>query len=125
MKVFIADESPAVGDRLQEWLLDIKDLEISGRAGTLSETIQGIVRAQPEVVILDLRMPAGKVMIALESIKNMDLSPIVIILSNAPYPGYRERYLAAGADYFFDKSSEFDQLQELMRHLTARQGDRP
>jgi len=37
-------------------------------------------------------------------------APAVIILTNYPYPQYRQKCLEAGADFFFVKSTEFDQI---------------
>jgi DNA-binding NarL/FixJ family response regulator len=42
---------------------------------------------------------------------------MVIILTNYPYPGYRQRCLNAGADFFLDKSTEFDQIPKLLERL--------
>jgi len=35
-------------------------------------------------------------------------------LTNYPYPAYRQKCLQAGADFFLDKSTEFDQIPELI-----------
>jgi DNA-binding NarL/FixJ family response regulator len=32
------------------------------------------------------------------------------MLTNYPYPQYRKKCIEAGADYFFDKSTEFDRI---------------
>jgi len=42
---------------------------------------------------------------------------MVIILTNYPYPGYRQKCMNAGADFFLDKSTEFDQIPELFERL--------
>lgn len=49
--------------------------------------------------------------------------PVVIVLTNYAYPQYRERFLASGADYFFDKSTELDlmlQALDLLRYRFQR-----
>jgi DNA-binding NarL/FixJ family response regulator len=117
MKVFIADDSKVVSERLNELLSDIDGVEISGQAENVPEAIQAILRVKPDVVILDLRMPGGNGITVLNSVKTLEVPPTVIILTNYPYPQYREKCMAAGADYFFDKSSEFDEVYGIVRKL--------
>ncbi|GAI28344.1 unnamed protein product, partial [marine sediment metagenome] len=53
----------------------------------------------------------------LEAIKKNLQSPKVIIFTNYPYPQYRKRYMDAGADFFFDKSTEFEKLVDTVKYL--------
>lgn len=49
--------------------------------------------------------------------KELNIDPIVIMFTNYPYLQYRKKCLEAGADYFFFKSTEFENLIELMRNM--------
>jgi hypothetical protein len=40
------------------------------------------------------------------------------MLTNYPYPQYRKKCKDAGADFFFDKSTEFDKITEVLKKLT-------
>jgi DNA-binding NarL/FixJ family response regulator len=40
------------------------------------------------------------------------------MFTNYPYPQYRKKYMDAGADFFFDKSTEFDKITEILKKLT-------
>jgi len=83
----------------------------------VAEAISAIHRLQPDVVILDVRMPGGSGIDVLQTIKQDRTGPMVIILTNYPYPGYRQKCLEAGADFFLDKSTEFDQIPTLLERL--------
>ena len=65
---------------------------------------------KPDFVVLDIKMPDLNGMDILSDIKQIIPTPVVIILTNYPYPSYRIRCLELGADYFFDKSSEFSNV---------------
>jgi DNA-binding NarL/FixJ family response regulator len=39
------------------------------------------------------------------------------MLANYPYPQYRKKCMEAGADFFFDKSSEFDQIVTVCKRV--------
>jgi DNA-binding NarL/FixJ family response regulator len=117
IKVFIADDSLIVQEHLVTMLDELSEVEIVGQAETVAEAISGIRNLQPDVVILDIRMPDGSGIDVLQNIKQDEVAPMVIILTNYPYPGYRQRCLNAGADFFLDKSTEFDQIPKLFERL--------
>ncbi|MCB0171262.1 MAG: response regulator transcription factor [Anaerolineae bacterium] len=117
MKVFIADDSLIVREHLVTMLDELAGIEIVGQAENVAKAISAIRDLQPDVVILDIRMPGGSGIDVLRNIKQDEVTPMVIILTNYPYPGYRRKCLEAGADYFLDKSTEFDQIPTLFERF--------
>lgn len=117
MKVFIADDSRLVQERLATMLNQLEGVEIVGQAQTAPEAISAIQSLKPEVVILDIRMPGGTGIDVLRAIKQARPAPVAIMLTNFPYWEYRQTCLKAGADFFFDKSSEFDKIPEVFERL--------
>ena len=122
MRVLIADDSTLVRERLVDLISEIEGVELVGQAGDGREALKAIARLKPDAVILDIRMPEGNGIQALEAIKkNSADSPIIIMLTAFPYPQYRQKCLAAGADYFFDKSTEFDRVTLVLEELRDKQ----
>ena len=121
IKVFIADDSLIVRGHLVTMLDELAGIETVGQAENVTEAISAIRRLQPDVVILDIRMPGGSGIDVLQNIKQDEAAPIVIILTNYPYPAYRQKCLQAGADFFLDKSTEFDQIPELFERYKQNQ----
>ncbi len=117
IQVFIADDSLIVRERLVTMLDELAGIEIVGQAENVAEAISAIRKLQPDVVILDIRMPGGSGIDVLQNIKRDEAAPMVIILTNYPYPGYRQKCMNAGADFFLDKSTEFDQIPELFERF--------
>ncbi len=122
IKVFIADDSLIVREHLVTMLDELAGIEIVGQAENVAEAISGIQILQPDVLILDIRMPGGTGIDVLQTIKQGEVAPMVIILTNYPYPGYRQKCLQAGADFFLDKSTEFDQIPELFERFKRGAG---
>jgi len=120
MKVFIADDSTVLRERLVEMLSDLPGIEIIGHAQDVPEAITAIKKLNPDVVILDIRMPGGSGIDVLQDIKKDKQAPLIIILTNYPYPQYRKKCLGLGADYFFDKSTEFERVPEIVKQLTKK-----
>lgn len=117
IKVFIADDSLIVREHLVTMLDELVGIEIVGQAENVTEAISAIQHLRPDVVILDIRMPGGSGIDVLQTIKQDEVAPIVIVLTNYPYSGYRQKCLQAGADYFLDKSTEFEQIPELFERF--------
>jgi len=120
LKIFIADDSQIVRDRLSSMLMDMENVEVIGQAKDVINAILGIKKLNPDVVILDIRMGWGSGIEVLQHIKEESPSPLVIIFTNYPYPQYKKKCIELGADYFFDKSTEFEKVPELLRQLQSR-----
>ena len=122
INVFIADDSLIVREHLVTMLEELAGIEIVGQAENVVEAISGIRILQPDVVILDIRMPGGNGIDVLQTVKKDEVTPMVIILTNYPYPAYRQKCLQAGADFFLDKSTEFDQIPGLFERFKRAAG---
>ena len=118
MKVLIVDDSEALVQRLRSSLGKVSGVEIVGQAGDATEGTLQIRQAKPDVVILDVQMPGGSGIDVLENLKKDTHQPVVIMLSNYNYPQYRRKCLENGAHFYFDKSSEFHMVAEVLRDMT-------
>ena len=98
---------------------DIENVQIVGHAESAVDTIRLVKELAPDLIILDIRLPGESGMDILKVIKAEKLVPVVIIFTNYPYPEYRQRCHELGADYFFDKSSEFNRMVETIRKIAG------
>lgn len=122
IKVLIADDSPVVRERLATMLNELAGIKVVGHAEDVAGTIRMIRKLKPDVVILDIMMPGGNGVDVLKNIKQDKTPPMVIILTNYPYPEYRQKCLHAGANFFLDKTTEFDQIPALFEQLKQGHG---
>lgn len=117
LKVLIVDDSDLVRERLTALILELEAIELVGQAADAQEALEAIPRLRPDVVILDIRMPGGNGIQVLEAIKRNGAGSVVIMLTAFPYPQYRKKCLEAGAEYFFDKATEFERVGEVLQQL--------
>ena len=117
--VFVADDSLVLRERVLEMLRDIPGVEVLGCAADGLHAIDCIRALRPDAVVLDIQMPCGNGLDVLKNIKHGGHGPIAIVFTNFPYPQYQKRAFEHGADYFFDKTTEFEKLQELFGQLTG------
>jgi len=120
LRVFIADDSAIICGRLLTLLSDIEGVQVLGFAQTAEDASKNIAELQPEIVILDIRMPGGNGIEVLEMLKTKFPDMNIIMFTNYPYAQYKERCIEAGANYFFDKSSEFFRISEVLQELVQQ-----
>jgi DNA-binding NarL/FixJ family response regulator len=118
--VFIVDDSPVVRDRLASMISELPGVDIVGQADIAFEAINAIRQLKPAIVVLDISMPGGSGMYVLETIKREQPCPLVIMLTNFAHDQYRKKCLQLGADHFFDKTTEFEKVIEVLRDRPGR-----
>jgi DNA-binding NarL/FixJ family response regulator len=117
MKVFIADDSRAIVERLADLLEEVPGAQLVGQAGDVPEAVHSIQKIKPDALILDLQMPGGSGLDVLRAIRTEHPQLCVLICTNYPYPQLREKCLSAGANFFLDKSTEFERIPDILRGL--------
>ena len=122
-RVYVVDDSDFVRERLIEMLSELEEVEIVGETGDPQEALAAIGEMVPDAVILDIRLPGKSGVEVLRDLKKEKPSPIVIILTNYPYPQYRKECTEAGADYFLNKSTEFNKIAEVLNGLKMNAQD--
>jgi DNA-binding NarL/FixJ family response regulator len=123
VRVFIADNSMPILERLKVMISDISEIEIIGEAKDGIGAIKAVRELNPDVVILDIKMPGVDGIDVLNYIKNNTQNITVIMLTNYPYPQYRKKCMELGADYFFKKSTEFENVMETLKQLIQNSKD--
>ena len=119
IKVLIVDDSLIILARLVDELSTVEGVEVVGLARDIREAKESFEELRPDAVILDIRMPGGSGIDVLRHIKEQSPQTIVIMLTNFAEEQYRKSCEKAGADYFLDKSNEFNTISNLLTNLNA------
>ena len=124
MKIFLVDDSAVIRQRLRRLLADMKEVTVIGESGNAQEATDAILKQKPDVVLLDIHLlDDGSGIDVLQTLKKTKPAPAVIILTNYPYPQYRQKCIEAGADFFFVKSTEFDQVVPALKKMILQASD--
>jgi DNA-binding NarL/FixJ family response regulator len=119
--LLVVDDSDAIRTRLCSLLQSIPGITAIEQASTLGEVLACVRRSPPTMVVLDLHLPDGLGMDVIGSLKHIAPKLLVAVLTLYGQRSYREKCLALGADWFFDKASEFDTLLDVVRQQIAQQ----
>lgn len=118
--VLIADDHGIVREGLRT-LLERHGLRVVGEAATGRQAVELTLQLQPDVVLLDIRMPDGDGLEALAAIKKACPHIAVLMLTTYANPGYLARAIAAGAAGYLSKEIDPERIPRAIR--AAVQGD--
>ncbi len=111
-KVFIVEDSMEMSQRLKTMLTELDGIDVVGQAKSAGEARDLIPSLNLQAVILDGRLPDENGIELLKEIKKVNSDLKVIMFSNETYNKYRERCLAMGADFYFNKATEFEMVSK-------------
>jgi len=114
-KILVVDDDP---DLVRALRLRLKahDYDIA-TAGDGYSAIAAAQKERPDLIVLDLGLPAGDGFVVLDRLQNSDaLAGVPVIVLSARDPqGNEARALKAGATAFFQKPADNDELLNMIR----------
>jgi DNA-binding NarL/FixJ family response regulator len=118
LKVCIVDDAASIRVSLRKMLSILDYIEITGEADSVKSAKILLSNNEPDLTLLDLNLPDGSGYDILKVIKESKNPHKVIILTNYSAESYKKKALKEGADHFFDKSTEFEKVIDVIVHLT-------
>jgi len=117
MKIVIADDSSLLRDRIKSLLSSMKNVFVVGEAENGVDALQLIREKEPDLAILDIRMPEMNGIEVLKKIRELKMKTKICILTNYPYPQYKRKCFEEGADYFFSKTEDFEDIKIVVTEM--------
>ena len=114
MKIVIADDSSLWRDRIKCLLNSYSNISEIYEAENGFDALQIIKEKEPDLVILDIRMPGMNGIEVLKKIRRLKMEVMVCMLTSFPYPQYKKKCLEAGADYFLNKAEDFGEINNIV-----------
>jgi DNA-binding response OmpR family regulator len=108
--VHIAEDSEPLGALLAEQLEAVPGVRVKAVSREAASTLHRARQDPPDLLVLDLQLEGSSAFDVLRDLARPGGMPRVAILTNMAGPETRAACLAAGADAFFDKSTEYEGL---------------
>jgi DNA-binding NarL/FixJ family response regulator len=116
IKLLIADDHQVVRSGIKS-LVSGTDIDVVGEAANGEEAVQMADKHDPDLVLLDIRMPEVDGLTALGRIKMMHPDTAVVMLSTYDNPTYVARAVALGASGYLLKGATRDELIAAIRKV--------
>lgn len=118
IRIFIADDHAVLRSGLRLLMESQDDMEVVGEAGDFAETISLLTTIRPDIVTLDLSMPGGLGLKAIEKLRQKVPESRVIVLTMHDDPAYLRTALAMGVSGYVVKSAADKELLSAIRAVS-------
>jgi DNA-binding NarL/FixJ family response regulator len=119
VRVVLADDQPLVRAALRMVISDAADIEVVGEASDGGEAVEVTRRECPDVVVMDIRMPALDGIAATHRITQFAPGTHVIVLTTFDDDDYVYGALRAGASGFLVKDMALEDILAAIRVVAA------
>ncbi|MFI6727509.1 response regulator [Streptomyces atratus] len=119
IRVVLADDQELVRAGLSMVIADIADIEIVGEAGTGAQAVEPAAELQPDVVVMDIRMPGTDGIEATLAITETAAPPRVLMLTTFDDDDNVYASLRAGASGFLVKDMALVDIIAAIRVVAA------
>ncbi len=121
LRILVADDHPVVREGLRLILESADGLEVVGDACDGAEAVRLAGELEPDVILMDLRMPGVGGLEAIEQIRAHRANAAIVVLTTFDEDDLMIRALRAGARGYLLKDATRDSLLDAVR--TAARGD--
>jgi DNA-binding NarL/FixJ family response regulator len=118
-QLLIVDYSKQIRTSLRALLGHVEGVASIREAASLSEAMDSARQHPPTLVILALALPDGLGSLIIKPLKQLSPTPRIAMLTLLVEPVYRKRCLQLGADWFFDKACDIDELLKVVQQQAA------
>jgi DNA-binding NarL/FixJ family response regulator len=119
IRILLADDHPVVRDGLAAMLATQPDFEVVGEAGTGAEAVAEAARLRPDVVLMDLEMPALDGIEAIRRLRAADPTVQVVVLTAFDTDERIVGALQAGAQGYLLKGAPRAEIFAAIRTVSA------
>jgi DNA-binding NarL/FixJ family response regulator len=119
IRVLIADDQALVRGGFHSILAGQDDIEVVGETADGNETVELVERLQPDVVLMDIRMPGIDGLEATRRIVARGIATRVLVLTTFDVDDYVYEAMKAGASGFLLKTAPPRQLADAVRTVAA------
>jgi DNA-binding NarL/FixJ family response regulator len=124
MQVFLVEDSAAIRERVAAMLEATPNARLAGHAADAEEAIRDILAGSPDVVLLEISLAGGSGFDVLRAVRPQAPQIDFYVLSDVSAYPYRQLADALGVRGFFDKSTEFERVRELIAARAGGAGER-
>jgi DNA-binding NarL/FixJ family response regulator len=115
--VILVDDSAHMRDRVAASLVEVSGVGAIRQAADVPSGLRLVEAREPDVLILDIEMPGEGGIDLLKIARKRACASLVIMLTIHDHPKLRQLCMDLGADFYFNKRTEFEEVAKVCRDL--------
>jgi DNA-binding NarL/FixJ family response regulator len=115
IRILIADDHPLFRDGIHGLLDSVPDMDVVGEASTTDEVIRLAADLQPDIILMDIKMPGGNGIIATREILSMSPTIGVVMVTMFEDDDSVFAAMRAGARGYVLKDASQDEVLRAIR----------
>lgn len=119
IRIFIAEDQRMLLGALGSLLNLEEDMEVIGQATNGEEALASILKLDPDICLMDIEMPVMNGLEIAATLKKLNNSTKIIILTTFARPGYFERAVKIGVDGYLLKDGSIEDLSDAIRKVIS------
>lgn len=119
ISIIVVDDHPVVRDGIRSMLAGVADFEVVAEADNGVSAVELTAALDPDVVVIDLRMPGGGGVDAIRAMRGRDLRAKVLVLTTYDTDSDTVAAIEAGATGYLLKDAPSGQLFDAVRATAA------
>ena len=123
LRILAVEDSPTIIERLESILDEVSGVRFVGHATSVKDALVAIEQQHPDVLLLDIRLGDDEEKSGLELlsvVKQKYPAIAVVMLTNLSGPRYRSLCESKGAEFFLDKSEDFEKIPGTLSKIKNR-----
>ena len=123
VKVITVDDSLLVAQRMEDLFETLEGISYVGHARNSGYALHLLRKKKPDVVILDIHLEeqtsGASGITLLKTIREQYPDILTIMLTNATEEQYRTKCMNLGANFYLDKSNDFERLPTILNNIKS------
>ncbi|HEY8389034.1 MAG TPA: response regulator [Parasegetibacter sp.] len=117
ISVLIVDDNSNFIKRMIGIIVELENINFVHTASNYEEALNMLRREHHDLVLLDINLPSKSGIKLLEAIREASWNCKVVMLSNYSGDSYRQHCTGLGANYFLDKTIDFELVPDILNSI--------
>ncbi|AXB42037.1 response regulator [Amycolatopsis albispora] len=119
IRVVLVEDHDMVAEAMELVFAGIGDIDLAARAGSMAAAVREVELVNPDLVVLDRRLPDGDGIELIGRLRELPAAPKVLLLTAEVSAAVATRVVEAGGSGVVAKTAGLDQLADAIRRAAA------
>ncbi len=112
--ILVVDQSPIIVERMSSLLAEIENIGLVANVSSYPKALKYLDKNVIDIIIMDTGLTKGNVFETIKTIKERKQPNAIVMVMSDYASDTTELFLKAGANYFYDKFGDFEDIGNMI-----------